>query len=208
MFTDSTTEYRIGHNPAPSTPMSTSGILINSQFPAQGSGLVTSWNYCYYTDSLSFSNNYSATFAVWRNDSMSSSVTMVTDSFLTVTLQCQNTIASIYCLVVELEPEDHFILKEGDYVGVALPMTNSIPLLGVSSDYTLWSSPDSSIDMSLLLDSLAQTTGALHLYAVIGMESISILVFKLIIVHFNNYYNCYVPMCMASFFILCLYSNA
>ncbi len=110
--------------------------------------------------------------------------------------------------MVELEPEDHFIVREGDYMGVALPMTNPIPLVGVSSDYTLWSSPDSGIGMSLLYDSLAQTTGALHLYAVIGMESFSILVFKLIIVHFNNYYNYYVPMCIASFFILCLYSNA
>ncbi len=63
----------------------------------------------------------------------------------------------------------------------------------------LWSSLHSGTDMSLLYDSLAQTTGALHLYAVIGMESFSILVFKLIIVHFNNYYNYYVPMCMASF---------
>ncbi len=171
MFTDSTTEYRIGHNPSPSTPMSTSGILINSQFPAQGSGLVTFWNYCYYTDSLSSSNNYSATFAVWRNDGMSSSLTMVTESSITVALLPQYTIASIHCQVVELEPESHFIVMEGDYVGVALPMTNPIPLVGISSDYTLWSSPHSVTDMSLLYDSLAQTIGALHLYAVIGMES-------------------------------------
>ncbi len=179
-LTDSTTEYRIGHNPTRSTSMPTSGILINSQFPAQGSGLVTSWNYCYYTDSLSSSNNYSATFAVWRNDGMSSSLTMVTESSITVALLPQYTIASLHCQVVELEPESHFIVMEGDYVGVALPMTNPIPLVGISSDYTLWSSPHSGIDKSLLYDSLAQTIGALHLYAVIGMESFLFLYSKLI----------------------------
>ncbi len=140
---------------------------------------MTSWNYCYYTDSLSFSDTYSAIFAVWRNDSTSSSVTMITESSIAVTLQAQYTIASIYCLVVELEPEDHFILREEDYVGVALPMSNPIPLVGNSSDYTLWSSPHSGIDMSLLLDSLIQTTGALHVYAVIGMEIIFINVIQI-----------------------------
>ena len=110
---------------------------------------------------------------------MSNSVTMVTDSSLTVTLQAQYTIASIYCVVVELEPEDHFIVREGDYVGVELPMSNPILLVGVSSDYTLWSSPHSGIDMSLLLDSLIQTTGALHVYAVIGMEIIFINVIQI-----------------------------
>ncbi len=110
---------------------------------------------------------------------MSSSVTVITESSIAVTLQPQYTIASIYCLVVELEPEDHFILREEDYVGVALPMSNPIPLVGNSSDYTLWSSPHSGIEMSLLLDSLIQTTGSLHVYAVIGMEIILLMLFKL-----------------------------
>ncbi len=110
---------------------------------------------------------------------MSSSVTMITESFIAITLLPQYTIASIYCLVVELKPEDHFILREEDYVGVALPMSNPIPLVGNSRDYTLWSSPHSGIDMSLLLDSLIQTTGALHVYAVIGMEIILLMLFKL-----------------------------
>ncbi len=95
--------------------MPTSGILINSQFPAQGSGLVTSWNYCYYTESLSTSDTYSAKFAVWRNDSKSSNLTIVVNSSVTVTLQPQFTIANICCLLVELKPENYFIVMEGDY---------------------------------------------------------------------------------------------
>ncbi len=152
--------------------MPTSGILINSQFPAQGSGLVTSWNYCYYTDSVSFSGTYSATFAVWRNDSMSSSVTMVTDSSLTVTLQPQYTIASIYCLVVKLKPEDHFIVREGDYVGVALPMTNAIPMVGTASDNTLLLTSFSTNLSTLSSDSLIPAASSLHLYANIGKVTV------------------------------------
>ncbi len=117
---------------------------------------------------------------------MSNSVTMVTDSSLTVTLQAQYTIASIYCVVVELEPEDHFIVREGDYVGVELPMSNPILLVGVSSDYTLWSSPHSGIDMSLLLDSLIQTILELFTFMLLLVWKLFLLMlFKLITVCIN-----------------------
>ncbi len=100
---------------------------------------------------------------------MSSSVTMVTESSIAVTLQPQNTIASIYCLVVELEPENHFIVMEGDFVGVALPMTNSIPMVGRTYDYTLLVNPPST-NVTTSFISFTSITGGLHLYANIGKK--------------------------------------
>ena len=135
--------------------------------------MVTSWNYCYYTEGLSNSTYYTATFAVWRNDSTSSNLVMVAGSNKTVVLRPRSTIAAIYCEIINLDnTDDYFSIMEGDYVGAVLPPSNSIPILGVDSDFSLLEVTISTMEIfSLQYNSLMSNELALHLYASIGRYS-------------------------------------
>ena len=132
--------------------------------------MVTSWNYCYYTEGLSDSINYTATFAVWRNDSISSNLVMVAGSRKTVVLKPRSTIAAIYCEVINLNNTDeYFSIMEGDYIGAVLPPSNSIPILGVVSELSLLEMTISTIEINTLqYNSLMSREWALHLHASIG----------------------------------------
>ena len=135
--------------------------------------MVTSWNYCYYTEGLSNSINYTATFAVWRNDSTSSNLVMVAGSRKTVVLRPRSTIAAIYCEVINLKNTDEdFSIIEGDYVGAVLPPSNFIPILGGDSEFSLLEMTTTSTTIeinSLQYNSLMSQEWALHLHASIGM---------------------------------------
>ena len=133
--------------------------------------MVTSWNYCYYTEGLSNSIKYTATFAVWRNDSTSSNLVMVTGSSKIVVLRPRSTIATIYCEVINLDDTDEdFTIMEGDYVGVFLPRSNSIPMLGEDSDFSLLQVNITTIMEinSLQYTNLMSREWALHLFANMG----------------------------------------
>ena len=133
--------------------------------------MVTSWNYCYYTEGLSDSINYTATFAVWRNDSTSSNLVMVAGSNKTVVLRPRSTIAALHCEVINLNNTDEdFSIMEGDYVGAVLPPSNSIPILGEDSELSLLGitiTTTMEIDF-LQYSSFRHNEWALHLYASIG----------------------------------------
>ena len=138
--------------------------------------MVTSWNYCYYTEVLSDSIDYTAAFAVWRNDSTSSNLVMVAGSRKTVVLRPRSTIAAIYCEVISLDDTDEdFRIMEGDYVGAVLPPSNFIPILGVDSDFSLLETIFSMETNSLQYNSLISNEMALHLFASIGRCSCFVL---------------------------------
>ncbi len=63
-------------------------------------------------------------------------------------------------------------MREGDYVGVALPMTNAIPMVGRASDNTLLLTSFSTNLTTLYSDSLIPAASSLHLYANIGKVTI------------------------------------
>ena len=135
--------------------------------------MVTSWNYCYYTEGLSNSIDYTATFAVWRNDSTSSNLVMVAGSRETVVMRLRLTIAAIYCEVINLNNTDeYFSIMEGDYVGAVLPPSNSIPILGVESEFSLLEMTISTMEInSLQYNNLVSREWALNLHASIGIVS-------------------------------------
>ena len=142
---------------------------MNRAFPAEANGYITAWNYCYYTDADSTSQTYIAVFAAWRYDNQSTfaNLSVVNNSATTISLQQGYTIASIYCKVVELEPENYFPIVKGDLVGVTLPLTNAIPLIGSTSDYFILHT-DTQETTTLPLNSFEEYQLALHLYVDIG----------------------------------------
>ena len=143
---------------------------MNHAFPAETNGYITSWNYCYYTDAVSTSQTYTAVFAAWRYDNQSTfpNLSVVNNSATTISLQQGYTIATIYCKVVELEPEKYFPIMKGDLVGVTLPLTNAIPLIGSISEYFVLVHTNTQETSALPLNSFAEYQVALHLYVDIG----------------------------------------
>ena len=143
---------------------------MNHAFPAETNGYITAWNYCYYTDSVSTSQTYTAVFAAWRYDNQSTfaNLSVVNNSATIISLQPGYTIASVYCKVVELEPEKYFPIMRGDLLGVTLPSTNAIPLIGSISDYFILVHSITQETAALPLNSFEELQLALHLYVDIG----------------------------------------
>ena len=100
---------------------------------------------------------------------------MVHNSTTTITLQPQYTIASIYCKVVELESENYIPIMEGEYVGVALPSSNQIPLIGDTSAYDILVHSNTQEMATLAYNSFDERRLALHLYVDIGKIIIKLL---------------------------------
>ena len=109
-------------------------------------------------------------FAAWRYDNQLAfaNLSVVNNSATTISLQQGFTIASIYCKVVELEPEKYFPIMKGDLVGVTLPSTNAIPLIGRTSDYFILVHSNTHETATLPLNSFEEHQLALHLYVDIG----------------------------------------
>ena len=109
-------------------------------------------------------------FAAWRynNQSTFANLSVVNNSATTISLQQGYTIASISCKVVELEPENYFPIMKGDLVGVKLPLTNPIPLIGSTSDYFILVHTNTQETATLPLNSFEEYQVALHLYVDIG----------------------------------------
>ena len=136
------------------------------EYPAECTGVITSWNYCYYnTEPLNTSSTYTATFNVWRHNANEAFV--VDNSDTMVTLNPGYSIASIFCKNHTLEPSDYFVIEKGDYVGVVLPSHNPISLIGHSMDNILvkYSSTDS---QALPLTEGSHWLLIMHVYADIG----------------------------------------
>ena len=132
--------------------------------------VITAWNYCYYTDFISTSQTYTAVFAAWYYDNQSTfaNLSVVTNSSTIISLQPGYTIASVYCKVIELEPEKYFPIMKGDFVGVTLRSTNTIPLIGSTSDYFILVHTNTQETATLPLNSFEELQLALHLYVDIG----------------------------------------
>ena len=92
-----------------------------------------------------------------------------------MTLQPEYTIASIYCKAVELESENYIPIMEGDYVGVALPSSNQIPLIGDTSAYDILVHSNTQEMATLAFSSFDELRLALHLYVNIGKIIIKLL---------------------------------
>ena len=101
---------------------------------------------------------------------------MVNNSVTIITLQPEYTIASIYCKAVELESANYIPIIEGDYVGVALPSSNQIPLIGDTSAYDILVHSNTQEMITLAFNNFDERRLALHLYVDIGMIVIKLLI--------------------------------
>ena len=165
---------RAGNNPPPSTALTTSvsGTYLNTMNPAQCSDHITKWHYCYYqTSSLRASTTYSMTVAVWRFDSQTNMYNVVQGSTRTMTLQPIQTLAKIFCIEETLSESDYVQVMQGDVIGVVLPSSNPIPVVGTNagSNYALQRHSQNSNAINLLNSEFSmQSQAVLHLYASIG----------------------------------------
>ena len=159
---------RVGNNPSSSTADDRPGIYLNNEFPAVCDGVVTAWHYCYYPEDASDSTTtYTASVAVWRYDDTTDQFILLNGSITLIELQPVDTLARIYCTQELLEPVNYIAIRQGDVIGMVLPIENYIPMIGMESDNMLLMregsedlSPSSVLNSSSFL--------ALHLYVEIG----------------------------------------
>ena len=162
----------MGHNPTKSGIfINTAGFtFLNREFPAECDGEITAWNYCYYRDSSYLNNGetYTATVAVWRFNNVTGRYDVVEGSvsLLTEVYRPRRFKMDFYCRLELLTPDNYVEVMQGDIIGVSLPTTNSIPMLGHSNpdDYAL-DRFTASTPTSVAPSGLTQRFQSLHLYA-------------------------------------------
>ena len=172
---ETTISSRIGTNPPPSFILEADGLqgtFLNTQFPAENDGVVSSWHYCYYpamaNDSL---QTYSVSVAVWRYEDAAQQYRVLSETTTVIVLQHEsNVLTDIYCSQQMLDPASPVWVVKGDIVGVVFS-TNPIPMIGGSSQHTLARSTATQLPPGdVPLNSLTSQSVALHLYADITMQ--------------------------------------
>lgn len=161
---------RMGHNPTRSQAFAGVGTFLNTEYPAECEGVLTAWNYCYYSAGLT-NVTYTATVAVWQLNELTDEYTVVEGSETVLTLQYEARSLSTrtYCRVVSLAADRHVTIREGYVVGVVLPPTNAILMMGDNNvnGYMIWrddtgvSAPSPA---SISLGSLSSVQRSMHLY--------------------------------------------
>lgn len=113
-------------------------------------------------------STYSASVALWRQDSNVSDVyNIVNGSVRVLQLQGMQLLANIYCIREYLDPEDHVKIRQGDIVGVFIPtpLTLAIRMIGTSGDYNIRRDTAGQLAPSVQLSSLIVQALRIHLYA-------------------------------------------
>ena len=127
---------RVGSSRTPSSYSGGEGTYLNINFPAECDGVITTWHYCYYPRSARANQGtYTASVALWRNSS--NQYYVVDGSVTLIELQPVNNSARIFCTQVLLAPANYTEIRRGDVVGVLLPSSNPIPLIGRDEDNTI-----------------------------------------------------------------------
>ena len=164
--TDSGMTFIAGSNPPPSAVENIRGIYLNMEFPAKRDGLLTAWQYCYYTftDPNMLRMTYTASVALWRPGNSSDQYDLVTGSITRMRLNPVATLATIYCTEMQLDSTHHTEIRQGDVVGVILPPQNPIPLIGRENVHNISRNPNQQVLSNLMLSDLRQEKIALHLY--------------------------------------------
>lgn len=168
---------RVGDNPKGTTEYTAQGTYLNTQYPAQCNGTVTSWHYCYYPSGADdHEETYTAFIALWRHDATLDQYTIVDGSVSDIQIQGVEMPHDIYCTQHLLDSDNHVEIRTGDVVGVLLPEDLPIPMIGSGNTY--WIKRDDTNRMSPA--NITDTTFnfawlAIHLYADItetGKENI------------------------------------
>ena len=101
---------------------SAKGLFLDLQNPAQCSGIVTAWNYCFYRIE-STSDNYIVDFVVYRRMGSSDDYQLVQSSYRTVDMT-GNQLAALdghfNCFTIQLPESEMFEIQEDDVLGACL----------------------------------------------------------------------------------------
>ena len=160
----------MGNNPRRSSRVANSSIagmtFLNRQFPAERDGEISTWNYCYYGDIPE--DTYTATVAVWRYNNVTEQYTVVNGSIsiLEVVHVARPYLSAIYCEQESLAADGYVTVKVGDIIGVSLPPSNPIPLVGntCESSCEIWQT-SGPVPSSISTNDIASLSKSLHLYA-------------------------------------------
>ena len=111
------------------------------------------------------------TVAVWSLDVATDTYVVNPNSIKTITLQPVQTLAKIFCIEESLDERDFILVSQNDVIGVVLPSSNPIPILGSNADPSIQlrrhiSSTSPADVISSELTTLSSSV--LHLYATIG----------------------------------------
>ena len=172
LFTGPDVSCRVGHNPTKSGLFRTIAgfTFLNREFPAECDGEITAWNYCYYRDNNYFDDGetYTATVAVWRFNNVTGRYDVVegSTSMLTEVYRPRRFETDFYCRLASLTPDNYVEVMQGDIIGVSLPTTNSIPMLGhTNPDNYALGRFTASTPSSFTAGGLTPQFQSLHLYA-------------------------------------------
>ncbi len=123
------------------------------------------------------------TVAVWSLDVATDTYIVNSNSIKTITLQPVQTLAKIFCTVESLDERDFILVSQNDVIGVVLPSSNPIPILGSNADPSIQlgrhiSSTSPADVISSELTTLSSSV--LHVYATVGKVIIILTQFHLL----------------------------
>ena len=101
---------------------SAKGLFLDLQNPAQCSGIVTAWHYCFYRLESSSDINYIVDFVVYRRRQGSNDYDIVESSYRTVDMSGNQLRAlnNFNCRTVQLPASDMFEIQEDDVLGACI----------------------------------------------------------------------------------------
>ncbi len=120
---------------------------------------------------MTIDRTYTATVALWRQDSNVSDLYNIVDGSVTV-LQSQRvqTLANIYCTQEYLDRDNHVEIRRGDIVGVLIPTNLAIRMIGLNGDYNIRRNSVQQLTPSDQLSGLMEQQLRIHLYADTGKK--------------------------------------
>jgi hypothetical protein len=168
-----------GSNPPASETLAgdISGTYLDTANTAACNGNITSWHYCYYPPAAR--QTLTMTVAAWRLEG--GTYRLIKGTSRNITLSFIATLAIIFCMEETVDPVDYVLITEGDVIGVVLPNTNPLPVVGsnTSSASSMKKHLHNAATADLLVSEFTEIPDtALHVYANLG-KSIRLLLFPL-----------------------------
>ena len=163
-----------GQRPINSNPQ---GLYVDLDHPAQCSGFLTAWTYCFHRPRSGGGGdrNYTAKFAVYRRRrSSAGEYAIVPNSVYTVTLSRLDSVASgpFNCTTLSVPSDKEFPIEINDVLGVCLPQRRGLGIVSNGNGTRVYSDRGRDCDdndIGEVTGNNIQSTGlTLHLYATLS----------------------------------------
>ena len=162
---------------SPTRPHTTSGNYLDLNHPANCTGNLTMWHFCYYSVNLTQERTYGIFFNVWRHNEHNSRILERVHHFLfDINITNSSNLAALVCENVT----DLFEVYPEDVIGVFVLETTvlgTLPLhviAAATSGFGLYFDSGGTFTVNKDVDFEWMPTLALHLYADIG-EAVNIM---------------------------------